>query len=174
MLGWELPPHNSGGLGVACYHLCKSLSKKNIDIEFILPYDADHKIDFMTVTAARPQGYASVFRSGIAYDSYKYVKSDGTEEWLDMFGQLELYEQSVAKLAMSREFDILHAHDWLTFRAALRVKELKNVPIVLHVHSVESDRAGSKIGNPLVHEIEEMAWGRAAVTVIKSILWSAS
>jgi len=157
MLGWELPPHNSGGLGNACYQLCKALSKQDVDIEFVLPYEADHNIDFMRVSAAQPQGVASVMRSGIAYDSHKYVKDNGEEAWLDIFGQHDLYEQAVIKLADEKQFDIVHAHDWLTFRAALRVKEKRNCPIILHVHSVESDRAGNKYGNPLVHEIEQVA-----------------
>jgi glycogen(starch) synthase len=157
MLGWELPPHNSGGLGIACYQLCKALSKKDLDIEFILPYQADHDIDFMKVTAAYPQGVAEVLRSGIAYDSHKYILEDGREEWLTIHDQQQLYEHAVAKLVESREFDIVHAHDWLTFRAALRVKELKQCPIILHVHSVESDRAGTNHGNPLAREIEEVS-----------------
>jgi glycosyltransferase involved in cell wall biosynthesis len=157
MLGWELPPHNSGGLGIACYQLCKALAKQDIDIEFILPYEAEHNIDFMTVTAATPQGVDSVIRSGIAYDSYKYILKDGSEQWLDMFAQHELYELAVMEMIEDKEFDLVHAHDWLTFRAALRIKELKRCPIILHVHSVESDRAGSKRGNPMVHEIEEIA-----------------
>lgn len=158
MLGWELPPHNSGGLGTACYQMCKALSKKNLDIEFILPYQADHGIDFMEITAAKPQGVASVMRSGIAYDSYKYTLEDGTEQWLTIHDQQELYEHAVASLVVDKEFDIVHAHDWLTFRAAMRVKMMKNCPIILHVHSLESDRAGGKRGNPLVHEIEETAF----------------
>jgi len=155
MLGWELPPHNSGGLGIACYQLCKALSKKDLSIDFVLPYKADHGIDFMDITAAHPQGVASVVRSGIAYDSYKYVLEDGSEQWLNIYEQAQLYEQTVAKLVETKEFDIVHAHDWLTFRAALRVKEARGCPIILHVHSVESDRAGARHGNPLVHEIEE-------------------
>jgi glycosyltransferase involved in cell wall biosynthesis len=157
MLGWELPPHNSGGLGIACYQLCKALSKKDLDIEFILPYQADHGIDFMDITAAHPQGVASVLRSGIAYDSYKYLMDDGSEQWLNIHDQQELYEHAVAQLVEHKQFDIVHAHDWLTFRAALRVRELKHCPIILHVHSVESDRAGSKQGNPFVRDIEESA-----------------
>jgi glycogen(starch) synthase len=157
MLGWELPPHNSGGLGIACYQLCKALSKHPVDIEFVLPYKADHDIDFMDISHAHPQGVTEVIRSGIAYDSYKYVLEDGSEEYLNIYEQVQLYEHAVAKLVDTKEFDIVHAHDWLTFRAALRVKEKKGCPIILHVHSVESDRAGSKHGNPLVHEIEDMA-----------------
>lgn len=157
MLGWELPPHNSGGLGIACYQLCKALSTQDVDIEFVLPYQADHGIDFMAVTAAHPQGVSSIVSAGVAYDSYKYVLEDGSEQWLNIHEQQQLYEETVAQLVETREFDIVHAHDWLTFRAALRVKELKHCPIVLHVHSVESDRAGRPDGNPLVQEIEAIA-----------------
>lgn len=157
MLGWELPPHNSGGLGVACYHLCKALAKKSVDIEFILPYHAPFEEDFMTVTAAHPQGAKVVLAHAGAYDSYKYVFEDGHEEWIDIIGQQYAYEHAVARLASEREFDVIHAHDWLTFRAALRAKQVRDVPLILHVHSVERDRAGGNDGNPLVREIEGTA-----------------
>ena len=42
MLGWELPPYNSGGLGVACYHLAKALAAEGADIDFILPPSAQY------------------------------------------------------------------------------------------------------------------------------------
>jgi glycogen(starch) synthase len=154
MLGWELPPYNSGGLGIACYQLCKALSRNDVDIEFVLPYKAEHNIDFMNVTAAHPQGVDSIVKSGIAYDSYKYLMADGREEWLGVHEQQALYEEAVGRIIEEKEFDIVHAHDWLTFRAALRVKEKRNCPIIMHVHSVESDRAGSQHGNPFVREIE--------------------
>ena len=158
MLGWELPPHNSGGLGVACYQLCKALSRKGADIEFILPYKADHGINFMTVTAAHPQGVADILKSGIAYDSYKYVYQDGRIETHDVYSQVHMYEDAVARLVQQRSFDIVHAHDWLTFRAALRAKQMLGCPIVLHVHSVERDRAGGNAGNPLCREIEGISF----------------
>lgn len=158
MLGWELPPHNSGGLGVACYHLCKALAKKGVDIEFVLPYHADHGIDFMTITAASPQGVRVILRSGIAYDSYKYITEDGREEWHNIYDQQAMYELAVQQIVQGREYDIIHAHDWLTFRAALRAKEILGCPIIAHVHSIESDRAGGNKGNPMVREIEETAF----------------
>ena len=52
MLGWELPPHNSGGLGVACLNLSKSLAKMGADIDFVVPYEAEHHLDFMRVLSA--------------------------------------------------------------------------------------------------------------------------
>jgi glycogen(starch) synthase len=158
MLGWELPPYNSGGLGTACLQLCKALSKHDdVDIEFILPYDADHGINFMKITPATPQGIVNIIRSGIAYDSFKYTREDGTEAWLNLHDQQELYEHAVASMIEGREFDIIHAHDWLTARAAIRVKEKRGCPLILHLHSIESDRAGGHGGNPLVREVEELA-----------------
>jgi glycosyltransferase involved in cell wall biosynthesis len=157
MLGWELPPYNSGGLGIACYQLCKALSQKNVDIEFILPYQAEHEIDFMNVTAANPQGVEAVLRSGIAYDSQKYLKHDGSQQGLSLHDQQRLYERTVERLVLDKEVDIVHAHDWLTFRAGLKVKEQKGCPLILHVHSVESDRAGSQHGNSLAQEVEGLS-----------------
>jgi len=170
MLGWELPPHNSGGLGVACLQLCKSLAKQNVDIEFILPYKADHDHDFMTVTAAHPQGVVEIQKAGGAYDSFKYVYSDGQEEWLDVYSQQQVYEQSIGRVVTNKTYDVIHAHDWLTFRAAMRAKELLNLPVVLHVHSVESDRAGGNHGNPLVREIEATAFSLADTIIAVSEL----
>ena len=155
MLGWELPPHNSGGLGVACFHMCKALSKQSVDIEFIVPYTDKHfDIDFMKVNPAIPQSAKEVRKSGMAYDSFLYEYTDGTTESISLFEQVKNYADRVEKLAMLGDYDIIHAHDWLTFRAALRAKEATNKPLVVHVHATEFDRAGGKSGNPMVHEVE--------------------
>lgn len=158
MLGWELPPNNSGGLGVACYQLCKALSKKGVDIEFVLPYTADHDIDFMKINAAHPQHVSHVQSTGIAYDSFKYTSRNGEIAYVDLFGQSAIYEDAVERLVEVAEFDIIHAHDWLTFRAAVRASRKCGKPLIAHIHSTEADRAGVEHGgNPMVREIEQMA-----------------
>ena len=157
MLGWELPPHNSGGLGIACFQMCKALAKSGVDIEFIVPYTNKHdNIDFMTVTPATPFSAKYIQKSGIAYDSFKYFLKDGTVKNVDLMTHTERYETAVGQIAELGEFDIIHAHDWLTFRAALRAKEISGKPLIVHVHATEFDRAGGAPGNPLVHEIEYM------------------
>lgn len=156
MLGWELPPHNSGGLGVACHQLCKALARKGADIEFILPYEHTSPIDFMRVRAATPQDVRQVLLSGIAYDSAEYVYTTGETKRLSIYDQQRLYEESMEHIALDGEYDVIHAHDWLTFRAALRAKHITGLPLVVHVHSIERDRAGGEAGNPLVREIEYM------------------
>lgn len=157
MLGWELPPHNSGGLGVACYELSKALARSGADIEFILPYSVQHNIEFMRVRSAYPSSVREVTQAGTAYDSYKFVHENGKVEWRSLFDFHKAYEEAIDEVVHSTEFDIIHAHDWLTFRAAIRAKEITGKPLLLHVHSIEADRAGGNEGNPLVQEVERMS-----------------
>ncbi|MDR2511662.1 MAG: glycosyltransferase family 4 protein [Bacteroidales bacterium] len=37
MFGWEFPPHIAGGLGTACYGLCKGLLKHGVEVVFVVP-----------------------------------------------------------------------------------------------------------------------------------------
>lgn len=158
MLGWELPPHNSGGLGVACYQLCKAMTSRGIDIDFILPYTADHDISFMNVKAAVPDGAEKVLQLGNSYESFRYVFSDDLDSFeVGMLEHQERFAAAASKMVKAEIYDIIHAHDWLTFRAAVKAKEESGLPLVVHIHSVESDRSGKEhSGNPLVREIESM------------------
>lgn len=153
MLGWELPPHNSGGLGVACLQLAKALSRAGADINFVLPYRHQHEYEFMNILSALDVHPQDIELAG-AYDS-RLFRVAGQPEKLNISDQQWLYALNVGRLAERLDFDIIHAHDWLTFRAALMARQIKNRPLVLHVHSIERDRAGGDHGNPWVREIEE-------------------
>ena len=157
MLGWELPPHNSGGLGVACMHMCKALSSAGADIHFIVPYTADHSsIDFMRVSSAVPVNVKEVQKAGLAYDSFKFIDENGREEWVSLFDYHRLYEKSMDNIVTLGEFDVIHAHDWLTMRAGMRAKQISGKPLIVHIHATEFDRSGGNRGNPMVEEIEYM------------------
>jgi glycogen(starch) synthase len=164
MLGWELPPNIVGGMGVECFRLCKALSKKGADIEFILPYTADHSsINFMKVNAAHRQDITAVLEAGNVYESYRYQSSQGkfaqggNTGKMDLYGQVMAYEESIGKIVELASFDVIHAHDWLTCRAAVRAKMISGKPLIVHMHSIESDRSGQPHGgNPFVREIEAL------------------
>lgn len=161
MLGWELPPHHTGGMGIVCYQLCKQLAHTGADIEFILPYTADFSnITFMKINPALPDGAKQVLGSnaGSTYSSqyFEYVLSDGSTRGVAMDEHQSRYAEYVAKTVLYGSYDIIHAHDWLTFRAGLIAKQMCGKPLIVHVHSTEYDRAGGKNGNPMVREIEFM------------------
>ncbi len=151
MLGWELPPHNSGGLGVACYQLCKTLARKGVEIKFVVPYTAEHNLDFMDVISAKIANVSAI--NGV-YDSSEFI--DNKDLSGNVFEIQDRYVHAIENIVNESDFHVIHAHDWLTFRAALRAREISGKPLILHIHSIESDRAGDKKGNPLVHEIEQM------------------
>lgn len=159
MLGWELPPHNSGGLGVACYHMSKALALEGATIDFVVPYEAEHpNVEFMNVHAAtRLEPLARYGLMG-AYDS-KFLRQIGLDEadaddLRDMRGVQKRYVSYVAELVQKKQPDAIHAHDWLTMEAGMKAKELSGAPLIVHVHATEFDRSGEASGNPLVHEIE--------------------
>jgi len=158
MLGWELPPHNSGGLGVACYHMSKALAISGATVDFVVPYSAKHPgIDFMKIHSATKLTPLDRYGLG-AYDSKtvfdKSLTKADINELTDMRGVQKRYIEYVEKLVVSLKPDIIHAHDWLTMEAGMRAKEITNSPLVVHVHATEFDRSGFGGGNPLVHQIE--------------------
>lgn len=161
MLGWELPPHNSGGLGVACYHMSKALAINGASIDFVLPYSADHsEIDFMTVHGATTLTPESRVHMG-SYDSEFVTEKDMADidagDLSTMRAVQKHYIKFVEKLVDKVQPDVVHAHDWLTMEAGVRAKELTGAPLVVHVHATEFDRSGENYGNPIVHEIEQQA-----------------
>lgn len=157
MLGWELPPHNSGGLGVACYHLSKALALQGTEIDFVVPYSAPHdEIDFMTIHSATQLSplhkfgmgaYDSTFISGVVDRNSKGLPTTIREVQ-------RRYVEFIEDMAVKSDFDAIHAHDWLTMEAGMRAKQLTDKPLIVHVHATEFDRAGGHSGNPIVHEIE--------------------
>lgn len=156
MLGWELPPHNSGGLGVACLNMAQALAHQGADIDFIVPYQADYpEIDFMQVTSAVP--IDPIYRyGGGSYSTSQILEKiiPTSHSHLSIRDIQHLYQDFVKQHLMEFKPDVVHAHDWLTFEAGVLAKRNYGLPLVAHVHATEYDRAGMRAGNPLIHEIE--------------------
>lgn len=158
MLGWELPPHNSGGLGVACYHMSKALALQGSTIDFVVPYSAPHPdTEFMTIHSATKLTPLERYGLG-AYDSNTVLEKDlslaDVNDLKDMRGVQKRYVEFVEQLVATNKPDAIHAHDWLTMEAGMRAKQLCDAPLIVHVHATEFDRSGEQTGNPIVHDIE--------------------
>lgn len=157
MLGWELPPHNSGGLGVACYHMSKALAQQGARIDFVVPYTAHHAdTEFMTVHGATTLSPLERYGTLGAYDSAAVTTRElaETDDVTDIRGVQRHYVKFVERLVKKHTPDAIHAHDWLTMEAGMRAKQLTDAPLIVHVHATEFDRSGEAYGNRIVHEIE--------------------
>ncbi len=162
MFGWEFPPHNSGGLGVACFGLTKALSSKNVEILFVLPKKFDDiKNNFLKIIDPG-QSYSSsyVFNSPInpymtekRYHSLLSFKEENYGK--SLFDEVMRYSRFGEIIAEREKFDIIHAHDWLSFGAGIRAKIKSGKPLIAHVHATEYDRSGGCGINSLVYSLEK-------------------
>ena len=96
----------------------------------------------------------------IGYSEISKTNSEGKFEFTGTYGtnlyqEVSDYAEVARQIATSNEFDLIHAHDWLTYAAGVAAKEISGKPLVIHVHATEYDRTGENV-NPKVYEIERM------------------
>ncbi len=161
MFGWELPPHNSGGLGVACYGLSKALTEEGKEIIFVLPKKlADTNCNFLKIVNP-----GTLYKRLYSFNSplYPYVTERKYNSMF--FGSQKIYGNNLleevlryadfgAVVAREENFDVIHAHDWLSFGAGVNAKRESGKPLIVHVHATEFDRGGGEGVNDIVYKIE--------------------
>ncbi len=71
----------------------------------------------------------------------------------DIFAEVHRYAQSVTELAPLEDFDVIHAHDWMTYPAGIGAAAASGKPLIVQVHSTEFDRSGENV-NQRIYDIE--------------------
>ncbi|MDF1497879.1 MAG: glycosyltransferase family 4 protein [Patescibacteria group bacterium] len=166
MFGWEFPPFNSGGLGTACYGITKSLSEKNIEINFVLPRNYKINENFLNVISTKLpkikiKNIDSLLVSYMTSQNYKrrllmFEERGLTNDYCkDLIQEVFRYSQIAGEIASEVNHDVIHIHDWMTFPSGIKAKKVSGKPLVAHVHSTELDRSGGHSVNPQVFEIEK-------------------
>ena len=241
MLGWEYPPHITGGLGTACQGLTVALAKMGAEIDFVVPrllggeqaphmkliestrglvtsaeagleplreeYTEDASVR-AKITRHEVPALLSPYWNEVSYTTHveklnhfeklKQLSSEEIESLLpkelfpdgdkkksaifspsfkggyhgDLFGEIELFTRNVLRLVGNRRFDVVHAHDWITFPAAIALSQAFKKPLVAHIHSLEADRSRAA-GNPRIKALESQGI-RAADTIIAVSNYTAS
>ena len=87
----------------------------------------------------------------------------------DLMTEARRYAGLCADLARDEDFDVVHAHDWLTFPAGMAVAAVTGRPLVVHVHSTEFDRCGDNV-NSIVYDIERRGMHAATKVIAVSHL----
>jgi len=85
----------------------------------------------------------------------------------DLIGRIEEYAARCADIVKDEPFDVVHAHDWVTYPAALAIAARSGKPLVVHVHSTEFDRSGENV-NAAVYEIERRGMHAAQAIIAVS------
>jgi glycogen synthase len=92
--------------------------------------------------------YASKDQQG-RLDSLHTLFSDGNPYGHNLLYKVNLFANVCGELCAEGDFDVIHAHDWVTFPAALRIKKRTGKPLILHVHALETDRSGENTRNEI-------------------------
>ncbi|MPL72526.1 Glycogen synthase [bioreactor metagenome] len=87
----------------------------------------------------------------------------------NLMEEVSRYAMVAAEIAKTQEFDVIHAHDWLTYLAGIAAKKLTGKPLVVHVHATEFDRSGENI-NTLVYDLEKRGMKEADMVIAVSNL----
>ncbi len=194
MLGWEFPPHISGGLGTACFGLTRGMSELGVEVLFVLPRPVpeshsghvrlltpDTVLKGSTQLARRAREFAHVSFMAVDADLRPYVSMPsrtietkdtstvpeeisaaqaaaasgiprasesggaGDDYGGDLFSQVARYADLATRIAVESEFDVVHAHDWMTYPAGIDAARISGKPLVVHVHSTEFDRSGDAV-----------------------------
>ncbi len=166
MVGWEFPPNNSGGLGVACQGIVENLVDLGEKVTLVLPRSM--------AGGGRGLGQLKTANGGIYDVIYipsklrPYVGHDGKQYCGDLVEDTEKYANEVLKAVEGRDFDLVHVHDWLTVPAGIKIKEKFEKPLVVHVHSTEYDRTAGGVPNSEVQAIEKKGFDKADLIVTVS------
>lgn len=264
MLGWEFPPHISGGLGTACHGLVKGLLAHGVEVTFVVPrrfgdedpdvtvVSCDDVLDapgaptelpatvreaaadsgvseafaasgvtFGTATTYRvaevdegvattvavdsllspyldAQGYTER-RAALAGGAHAHVPHDVTSPDAvaapsapvapdpatavapppshrfhggygpHLLDEVARYAEVVAHLAAKGGFDVIHAHDWMTYAAGLMARQVSGKPLIVHAHALEYDRSGDDV-DTRVRDLEGMGLREADLVIAVSHL----
>ena len=176
MLGWEFPPHISGGLGTACLGLTQGLTGHGARILFVLPKASGDETKgpsrFLSADVESTRGDGV---STLAFDSAlsPYLSAGGYADRVlelgegdggrskargrygpDLLAEVARYARAVKAIAARETFDVVHAHDWMTFPAGIEAARAASKPLVVHVHACEHDRSADA-PNPAIEAIEQ-------------------
>jgi glycosyltransferase involved in cell wall biosynthesis len=213
MLGWEFPPHISGGLGTACYGMTKGLDEIGVEVSFVLPTAIPvggpethvklrtpanapppsapapiddriskvmehvrlHQVDAVLQPYGTPASYEKVVKELIEKQvathqgvepatqaavqtvmqsvPSSFAPGAGANYGGDLIGQVHRYARLALEISRVENFDVIHAHDWMTSPAGRAVAAATRRPLVVHVHSTEFDRSGENI-DQRIYDIE--------------------
>lgn len=195
MLGWEFPPHISGGLGTACHGLARALVRRGTKITFVLPRaTGDEPADGMRIVGLdRVLDDADAFevvpvKADLRpYDSaapvagpWQRPREEPTAPapklsgryGPDLFREVDRYRDAARRVAKRGRYDhgrydVVHAHDWMTYPAGIACAKAARAPLVVHVHSCEFDRTGPR-ADPRIVAIEQRGFDEADAVICVS------
>lgn len=105
--------------------------------------------------------YYDIINNRVAVDRQFKVHASSEVGTIDLRGgyggglmrEVSSYAYIASEIAKKFDFDVIHAHDWMTYDAGIAAKHVSGKPLVVHVHATEFDRSGMNV-NQIVYDME--------------------
>ena len=162
MVGWEWPPHHTGGLGVHCYEIARELARLGHRITFLTPFTGPFApvsgvtLRFPTpppLSADAPR-VARAYEAGATLPPSAEPAADDYNAWVGARRDLG-------------PVDVVHVHDWFGTAGAKALAARLGRPLVMTVHSTEYDRSLGHPWDPILAR-EEIGLAAAARVIAVS------
>ena len=164
MIGWEFPPFMAGGLGIHCLELTTQLSKMGVDIDFYMPHMALEG----DLRVAQHHKHLNIIEVEAEPTMSPYGDSRG-RGYEDAFNDsVWQYNRRVVDAWQSSDANVIHAHDWITFKAGVEIKRRTGLPLVWSCHSTEYDRSAGFFPQDWIIEMEKEAVREADLVIAVS------
>lgn len=163
MVGWEFPPHHSGGLGVHSYELVRELTGMGHTVTFLTPFPGPFT-EVPGVTFRWPGGPPMPTESP---PGEKAASTEPTGPWPPTYDRpidmsrpyneaMTDYNGWVAELTGLTGADVVHIHDWFGTIGGTALAKRIGRPLVMTVHSTEYDRS---LGHPWKEILDREQYG---------------
>jgi len=87
----------------------------------------------------------------------------------DLMNEVKRFALVASAIAAKLDFDVIHAHDWLTYPAGIAAKAVSGKPLITHMHATEFDRSGENV-NQNVYDIERKGMEESDMVIAVSNL----
>lgn len=174
ILGPGEPSVINSGLGIAAHHISEHLQHL-AGISLIQPAPEDraerekeNRQKFSDINVARDIINISTKNFPNPYlDSNKENVLIKKAKVSEIKKALKNFTEKAVTAAQNLDFDLIYAHDWITFEAALKLKELTGKPLVAHLHSLDYDRSSGHT-NSWIFELEQKTMQQANAIIAVS------
>ncbi len=138
---------------VAVYDTCHNIDEFLSKVQFLRVGSNLHPYidptDFTELVEAEQKNQSEEFKFWFR-QKYKFSGKYGK----NLMEEVSRYAMVAGAIAAEQEFDVIHAHDWLTYYAGIAAKRVSGKPLVIHVHATSFDRGSADNIDTRVYGIE--------------------
>jgi len=163
MISPGFPTAETSGVGVAIERISGELAKK-VALTVIQPEDVNTEEQIKAQQFDDHSVVRDITRIEISGNISPYLYEDDTvkveKKSSKVQEELSVFTEGVVTQVKALDFDVIYAHDWVSFQAALKIKATSKKQLVLHVHSLDVDRISS-VNHSWIFDVEREAFEQA-------------